>query len=96
MEAAMSGPKLRDIELYGQSWDIEQAEVISSENEVLITGRVVRRKNLDIGDKVDYTFKFVSGEMVQSDISIKEQSWLPIASKVLDVVAKYRFADSWN
>ena len=89
LEAASAGPILRGVELYGEKWNINKAEVVKEGSKLIVTGRIAHHIPAAPGDQVDYKFVFEDGKISNQEIKIEAGGYLRYVRPALNIINEF-------
>ena len=89
LSAAMNGPTVVDLKVFGHDWNVKKALVSESGDTITVKGTISHNVAYTPDDQISYEFVFQKGKLTKNEVHIDRKGWSAIASKVLSVVTTY-------
>ena len=87
LKAAMSGPEVKDLNVFGHDWNVKKATVTKSGDTITVEGQISHNVAWSSDDQIYYEFVFKKNKLVKNNIKIDEKGWASIAGKIIGVIS---------
>ena len=87
LKAAMEGPEVKDLNVFGHDWNVKKAAVEKSGDTITVVGQISHNVRFSSDDQIHYEFVFEKEKIVKSNINIDQKGWASIAGKVIGVIS---------
>ncbi|SMO72614.1 hypothetical protein [Fodinibius sediminis] len=90
LHAALEGPEIQRLKVYGHHWNVKPADVLRREGtRVRVEGQLDHSVRMWDDDHLFYKFTFKNGKLEEQDLQIKEKGLGQIAGIVANAVGKF-------
>jgi len=87
LKAAMEGPEVKDLNVFGHDWNVKKAKVEKNGDIITVVGQISHNVRFSSDDQIHYEFAFEKDKIVKNNINIDEKGWASIAGKVVGVIS---------